>query len=433
MKGRKIIAVCVVIVLACLALTVKPRTKPVRLADGTLIELSGLKFGTSNAFVHGNGLERILGNLLPTNGLQLGPLKLNRPKIANQYGFNRSTLSAEFRISGPPVAVGKSLLLNPKFYREYRVVITGPDGFPYVEEFLRPTLYPDGAFIYVNSTSFPRRARILHFQIQQHDQQLAPWKTLVEFEGRNPGRDEQRSWPVEMTPVQRLTNDLEFLVDRITVTPTHSNRWEYFWQTTVNIPIQVKENGVLGTNWTLHQIQAEDVSGNSLFVGVAKQPVNDWMLLQGFRSLDPGKVWRVKADLARESEFPPEELFTFEVPVPPGGSFLTNFGSDVLKVGWVNSNMLAVELPEKPEGKRLIFVGARDYRGRSIDEHSGSWSRSRFWKSLKLPERVSRGDAQSAAAGPGKADVITATVALTRNIPVEFTVQPQLNESSARP
>jgi hypothetical protein len=420
MKGRRLIIFGVLVAIAAVALTMKPRPKPVQLFDGTLLELTRLKLGTSNAFVHGSALERALGPLLPTNGMQLGRLRLNRPTTANQFDFRESVLSLEFRLSGRPVENGNSRVLSPKFYREFRLVISGDDEFPFVHEFLQTSRFSDGVFLYVNSTCFPRSSRFLHFELQQHDDRLGPWRTVAELYRTNPARDETRKWRAEPAPIQRHTNGVEFLMGTLTVSPHDSNPWEYFWQATVDIPFQVKVNGVLSTNWTLHQTKGEDTSGNSLFIGASRHIENNWSIYRAFRSLDPRKVWRLRADLAPESGFPPDELFTFEIPAPPSGSFVTNFAGVPMTVGWVNVNMLSVELVEKPAGKRLVFVDARDAQGRSIREHSGSWDRARFWRSLKVPERSPSGESLP----------IQATIALTRNIPIEVTVQPQFIEGS---
>ena len=428
MKGRRLIIFGALVAVLAVALMMKPPPKPVRISDGTLIGLSRLKFGTSNAFIHGSGLERLLGSLLPTNGVRVGSVQLNRPKPSNNYRLEQSTLSAEFRFSGLVVDNGSSRILSPKFHREFRLLITGVDGFPYVEEFLRTARYSDGVFLYVNSTSFPRGSPVLHFQVQQHDERLAPWRTVAEFHRPNPARDEARKWTTEAFPVRRITNDVELLIDTVTVSPRDSNKWEYFWQATVNIPFQVRVNGVLKTNWTLHQVNGKDTSGNSLFIGAIRESRNDWSIYHAFRSLDPRKVWRLSADVAPESVFAPDELFTFEVPIPPAASFVTNFGGAELKVGWVNGNMLSVELPGNSAGKRLIFVEARDGNGRPIGEHSGSWGRTRFWKSINLPG-VS--PATLGAPPTSSTGAITATIAITRNIPVEITIQPKLDPSGS--
>jgi hypothetical protein len=420
MKGRRLIIFGVLVAVAAVALMMKPRPKPLRLFDGTLLELSRLKLGSSNAFVHGSALERGLEPLLPTNGMRLGRVRLNRPMTANRIGFKESVLSLEFRLSGSPVENGTSRILSTKFYREFRLVISGDDKFPYIHEFLQTSRYHDGVFLYINSTCFPRSSSALHFELQQHDDRLGPWRTVAEFYRTNPARDEARNWSAEPTPLQRRTNAVEFVMGTVKVSPHDSNPWEYFWQTTVDIPFQVKVDGVLRTNWTLHQLNGEDTSGNSLFIGASRHIENDWSIYRASRSLDPGKVWRLRADLAPESGFAPEELFTFDAPAPPSGSLATNFANVRLNIGWVNVNMLSVELVEEPAGKRLIFVDAQDAHGRSIREHSGSWGRTRFWRSINVPERSPSGESPP----------IRATIALTRNIPIEVTVQPRFMEGS---
>ena len=139
MKSRRLVIIGAIAVVATIALVVKPRAKPVRLADGTWIELSRLKFGLSNNFIHGSVLERSLGIVLPTNGFRLGRVQLKRPQPSNHYRFEKPVLAAEFRFTGEAVDNGKSLILSPKFYRQFRLVITGEDRFPYVEEFIRTT------------------------------------------------------------------------------------------------------------------------------------------------------------------------------------------------------------------------------------------------------------------------------------------------------
>jgi hypothetical protein len=88
-------------------------------------------------------------------------------------------------------------------------------------------------------------------------------------------------------------------------------------------------------------------------------------------------------------------------------------------------NMLSVELLTNSPSLRLAFVGARDDSGKDIAEHSGSWSQFRFWKSLAL-----RPSPNSPSSG---AKSVTATIAISPNVPLEFTVKPRLIGSNQPP
>jgi hypothetical protein len=55
-----------------------------RLEDGSLLALTRVKFGTTNVFIHGNLLEKVLGNLIPARGVHVpftpARFRLDRPK-----------------------------------------------------------------------------------------------------------------------------------------------------------------------------------------------------------------------------------------------------------------------------------------------------------------------------------------------------------------
>jgi hypothetical protein len=219
------------------------------------------------------------------------------------------------------------------FNREFRLVITGEDGFPYVEEFQKAAKYGEGVFIYVNATAFPRRSRVLRFRLQHHDGPIAPWHTVAEFRRRNPV-DESDDWSAETAPIHRTSGPFEFIAGQVAVETNHSNEMQSFWASTVTIPFQLRENGIIQTNWNLHQVT-------------------------------------VRMD------------------------------------------------PADPDS-RLSYAAAWDERGESVGGQAQSAAQFEFWKSL--PSIPAGSDI-----APGSP--VTLHVAVTRNVPVEFTIRPRLIES----
>jgi hypothetical protein len=431
MKGRRLLITLAVaaLVMGLIVVAVAPRPAPHRLPDGSLVTLTQLKFGPTNQFTHGRLLEQLLGAWIPSNGLSVATLKLQRAAKANLWYDGSPALSAEFHLSGPEIAAGRGLLLRPKFHRPFRLVILGEDDFPYVEEFERSKQYPDGVFLYVTTTAFPRSSKMLRFRLEQREDRLGPWQKVAEFSRKNPvdtkELERRPEWRPEPGRVTRTNDGINFVLGELIVAQDFTNTWDNFWQNTVTIPVQITQNGVLLTNWGLHDLRAEDSSGNSLHLGAQKSVKDSWVVWKTFRSIDPARVWRLRAGLAPDSAYAPTNLFTVHVPVPPGAPFTTNVGGYPLEVGFVNMNMLSVELLTNSPSLRLAFVGARDDSGKDIAEHSGSWSQFRFWKSLAL-----RPSPNSPSSG---AKSVTATIAISPNVPLEFTVKPRLIGSNQPP
>jgi hypothetical protein len=423
MKGRRLLITlaAATLVVGLTVLARLPSARPQQLPDGALVALRRLKFGPTNVFTHGRALERMLGNVIPSNGLRIARFQLQRPtERVNIRAADVPLLSAEFQLSGPEIDAGRSSpVTSPKFYRQFRMVILGEDDFPYVEEFEQIQRYGDGVYVYVNTTAFSRSSRILRFQLQQHDDRLGPWRTVAEFVRKNPVRAKEKEWTPESFPITRTADGIQFVLGEVTVQPSHSNAWENFWQSTVTIPLRVTHGGVLLTNWSLHDLRAEDSSGNSLYLFAQKTVSEDGVLCRTFRSVDPAKVWRLRGGLSPDSPYATSNLFTLHVPIPLAASFTTNLGGHLLKVGFVNTDMLSVDLLNEAPDLRLVFVEARDEEGKNIGEHSGSWGQFRFWKMLALPSLRS-------PTPPPPGAKILATIAISRNVPVEFTVRPRL-------
>jgi hypothetical protein len=86
------------------------------------------------------------------------------------------------------------------------------------------------------------------------------------------------------------------------------------------------------------------------------------------------------------------------------------------EIRFVNTDMLSVELTNKPSHLRMTFVDARDDEGNNLDNWIGSWGQHSFWKSLKL----------------SKPTTVHATVAIRENYEADVTLQPRLERVAAR-
>ena len=420
MKGRTLLVMAAAGLVGTIVWML-PSPRPARLPDGTLVRLTRLKFDDPNIFPHGSALERALGDFIPTNGLGVGSLRLRRPKGANPYVFERPVLSLEFQLFGPEVESGRSRVVSPGFNREFRLVILGEDNFPYVEEFQKTATFPDGVFIYINATAYPRRSRTLRFLLQHHDSPLAPWRTVAEFQRRN-AASQSEEWTAETPPVRRTSNQIEFVVGQVTVEATHSNQWQSFWATTVKIPFQVRQNGIVRTNWNLHQVQLEDTSGNLLRIGGSTAVEKGWNVFTMPRSLDPRTVWNIRAGVAPASDFGPSNVFTLQVVLPriPAVPFTTNIAGYDFRLMWTSPRTVKVELDQKSLDTRLALAGAWDEQGQNVGGRISSAGQFEIWMGM------------TALGGSPPNSPIRIDAAVVPNLPVEFTIQPQLIESGGR-
>src|SRR5712671_3168867 len=71
------------------------------LPDGSTLILRNVSFTGTPAFLHGNHLERVLGNAIPSNGIAWSKFKLARPSSQTfSPPAGKSWLVAEFQLAG---------------------------------------------------------------------------------------------------------------------------------------------------------------------------------------------------------------------------------------------------------------------------------------------------------------------------------------------
>ena len=142
--------------------------------------------------------------------------------------------------------------------------------------------------------------------------------------------------------------------------------------------MRVVENSKVATNWCLHNIVARDGLGNFWYFGETVLGSNDWRYNMIWSGLDPSRVWKIEAHLARDSGFPAEDMCTVPLRVPLRSSIRTNLLGLPVQIGFVNSDMLAVEMLTNRADLRLSFVSATDKNGKSLDRQSGNWGQWHF-------------------------------------------------------
>ncbi len=124
-KGSHVSAVAFLVLGLSSALLIQavrtPASRRQVLADGSVLTLNQVKVGSNVSFAHGKPIEKLLGNIIPSNGVHVLNLDLKRP-TREAFGYSeKSWLVAEFNLAGPNAT--NHPLMKPLFFRQFRVVI----------------------------------------------------------------------------------------------------------------------------------------------------------------------------------------------------------------------------------------------------------------------------------------------------------------------
>ena len=394
------------------------------LSDGTVLVLSGVMVGRTNVYSHGTRLSKILGPLAPSNGINVAGLKLERPqRVVMPASEGNEILTAELWLG--PGSPQEKTFLSPPFYRKHRLLISGDDedGFTFVKEFHDFKKQADGLFSLIWAESYPRDSRRLHFRLEERASNTnRDWREVATFVVANPKRAQVEPWKAERSTRLKLSDRLEVEIGELTVRhePIHpTDIWEY----TAFLPMRVFSDGQLATNWGIDGGLVQDAIGNysGLNLAFTKRITNSWTEYRIHHPLDPTKAWKFKVGFARDSDFPATNLFSFSVPWPLIGVIQTNLGAFPLQIGFWNTDMLSVELTNKPANLRLTLVKVVDDDGGDLDDRTGNWGQHHFSKMLKVQR----------AATP-KPVRVHATIAIHENYPAEFILRPRY-ERKAKP
>ncbi len=378
-----------------------------RLADGSVLVLNRVQVGSRVVFDHGTGIEKFLGSLIPSNGVQVLNQKLSRRTEQVFDSGGKSWLVAEFRLTGPSAT--NNAFVKPAFTRQFRYVIYGESGIEYVQEIwnfkFRPN--PEGFDGYVVTSRFPRDSHWLGFRVERRENQRqgGPWQQVANFKIKNPASFTKEPWIAEGAPTVKSSGGMDFRLGEVTVktVPYFTND---IWNLVVTTPMEdmvVRSNGVLLANWGPAYVRAEDASGN-------------WDVFGGYRSLDPSYVWKVEVDFEPVAGFSEAELGTVDVPINLASSLVTNVAGVPVSFSWVNGNMLAAEIAANRTNLALKLITVHDARGNIFDLNAGAgnWGQFHFWKGLDLSPNIGN---------------VRATIAIVPNVHVTFFTQPRLVKS----
>jgi hypothetical protein len=187
-------------------------------------------------------------------------------------------------------------------------------------------------------------------------------------------------------------------------------------------------------NWAAAHIEVEDASGNwdSLDSSIYKTMGtgrDDWTQYQGWQGLDPRFVWKLEIDFSPASEFPPETLHDFRLPMAQSRTMMTNLAGIPLEISWDNPpipgfRLLGFRLLTNRSDVRLFFVAANDAQRRAFGI-SRAFDISGISSSSNLRHmwgfRVQ-----------GTNESVEATIAIVPNVHVTFYVQPKLVSASGQ-
>jgi len=419
MKRRRVVWAVIAVLVACLLLALlfwRENFSKRVLPDGTVLTLSGVKVGRTNVYLHGNRVSKALGPLAPSNGVNVAGIELKRPAVRSVWApEDTEILSVELKVAAGSTQA--NTFLSPPFHRHRRLLLSGDDdsGFVFVKEMQNFRQEPDGVFTLITAESYPRDSRQLHFRLEERTSFTnRDWRETATFVVRNPKPARVEPWVAERFPRHRLAEGLEVEVGELTVSPERIHPTD-IWEHTAVLPVRVHAQGQLATNWNIQGGTIRDASGNhdSFTFGFSKRITNDWTTYRIFRPLDPRKVWKFQVDFARDADFPATNLYSFSVPWPLGAPVQTNMGGHPVRIEFVQSDMLSVELIEKPAPQRLNLLRAVDDRGTNVLQHGGSWGQHVVWRKLSI-----------AQAGSDFPRHVHATIAIDANYRVEFLLQP---------
>ncbi len=376
------------------------------LSDGSVLVLNRVLVGSRIHLVHGTVLARLLGNLVPSNGVHLLHFNLKRRTIQDFDSFGKSWLVAEFTLSGPRAA--SSPLVRPAFFRQFRFVIHGEKGIDFAQELWGGSFnrYPEGYRGYIVTSRFPRDSRWLSFRVERRESSNhgGPWQLVAELKARNPVSATISPWVAEPAPIIRHAKGMDFVLRQIAVKPIPYMTND-IWNQFVNAPLEVRSKGVALTNWTAAYVHDEDASGNW-----------DWALAR-WRSLDPRYVWKLDANFELDSGFPDGALATVRLP-QQGATLTTNIMNVPVTVSW-DGHWFDASIPTNNPDLALRFVEAEDDQGERGFNGAGSWSQYRFRYGDFMVAR--NGTILASGWSPSKA-----TFAVVPNVHVRFYTQPKL-------
>ncbi len=344
------------------------------LANGSVLTLNRVEIGSNISFAHGKLIEKLLGNFIPSNGVHLLNFDLKRRTYDAFGNSGKSWLVAEFKLTGPNAR--NHPLMNPLFFRQFRVVIYGENGFEFAQEWWGEKFMPyrEGDYGYIATSRFPRDSRWLGFRVEkrQSNDKGGPCEVIADLKITNPVHPAIQPWLADPPGTTKSVGGLDLTLGSAVVRtfPYKSND---IWNHSVDLPVEVKSNGTLVTNWEARFTQAEDASGN-------------WDLFASHRSLDPHYVWKLESDFEMQSGFPPGSVVTIPLPASGSATVTTNLLNLPVTVSW-DGNWIDASIPSTHPELALRCVSIANDEGETARDGSASWSQYHFRKGDFMVQR----------------------------------------------
>src|ERR1041384_4868419 len=97
--ARQVVIVIAMAVVVLIGIVLsRDRSSEQVLRDGNILILSGVKIGQTNLYELGTRVSKLFGRLIPSNGISVAGLKLNRPRKVGMFFGSNANLEAELKI-----------------------------------------------------------------------------------------------------------------------------------------------------------------------------------------------------------------------------------------------------------------------------------------------------------------------------------------------
>jgi len=408
------------------------RTPPGRrltLADGRVLTLAGVSYGTEHRFVHGSPFARTLAPILPPAwrtklGLKTAFLKRDRPTLMVWVMWRGGDAS--------PRELTDASVLDDR----------GIECEPIRSQ---ATLYlydqPQGAIRGWEFAHFPRRAERIALRLYTRGAAYNPDR-LAEFQVPNPAPRRYAEWKASPLPITARSGAWAFALAQFTTGEPIPDRdkpargWIAPW---TSATFQVASNGQPSRAWTVAGVELTDATGNTAHAyrsaasSLEGQPV--FGLSAALWPDEP--AWKLRVEFSRIADFAPDErvsLPPIPVPEPDTHSLIhtqmtvqgATFSGKLLahlavpaSIGNIRARAELVVSLVPVEGLRLRLVRAADDRGRELRHLPGYAETSgahNFWLEL-----------------PADARTLDLTFAVTRSRFLEFVARPEFVRTNRVP
>lgn len=403
-----------------LAKNYKGRPEIHLLPNGETIHLNQVLVTTNAEIRHGNIAEKLLGNFIPTNGLNLGKINLQRPDIWHiQSETQTPVLATVFQAS-------INLFQRGPGPRSHRLILSGDDSFSYVYSLSDFRKERDGLFNQMTFDAYPRDSKTLHFKIQSIIEDN--WTDVTEFIVQNPQiTNPHKDWSnIQSFPAKTRINDLDVELSGISIAPAVDNSIDPLWKHSVVFNWKITRKGQPMPHWAARELRVEDALGNRMKMRGKLIKLDGVTVNQHWRSLDPKHPWRIEAELGPASDYSANTICHFTL--PPDLSYEQEIPQNgyIFSIKRLRDGGMTVKLLDEPEDARLTFLSVKLDDDTQLRNTSGNWSQH-HWTGNNLAIVDSDGGIHLGKL-PEK-DIIVSFAVHENVVPVQFTVRPNVLEN----